>query len=206
MARIISIDYPEAVPYAQDVIERGDLLVLPTDTVYGIGSALDEVAIARIFAAKRRPPERAVPVLLANGDAAMVVASAFPEAAQQLAAAFWPGPLTIVLPKRDDLPANLTTLPTVGVRVPDHDLAREVINAAGGALAVTSANLSDAPAACTIQEAIGYFNDDVALYLDDGSCPGGMPSTVAAFDADGTLRVLREGPISAAELVAVLAL
>lgn len=205
MARIISIDYAEAVPHAQDVIERGELLVLPTDTVYGIGTALDAEAIARIFATKQRPPERAVPVLLADEDAAMVVATAFPDAARQLAAAFWPGPLTIVLPKRDDLPANLTTLSTVGVRVPDHDLTRTVIAACGGALPVTSANLSDAPAACTIQDAIEYFNDDVALYLDGGPCPGGVPSTVIAFDDDGELRVLREGPISAADLSAVLA-
>lgn len=205
MARIISIDYPEAVPHAQDVIERGDLLVLPTDTVYGIGTALDAEAIARIFAAKRRPPERAVPVLLADEEAVRWVAAEFPDAARQCAAAFWPGPLTMTLPKRDGLPANLTTLPTIGVRVPDHDHTRAVIAAVGGALAVTSANLSDAPAACTIQEAIAYFNDAVALYLDGGPCPGGIPSTVIAFDADGSVHVLREGPISAADLRAVLA-
>ncbi len=204
MARIISIDYPEALELAVQAIQRGALLVLPTDTVYGIGAALDAGAIARIFVAKQRPPERAVPVLLSDQDAVTTVAAAFPETAQRLADAFWPGPLTMALPKREGLPANLTNLPTVGVRVPDHDRVRAVIAAAGGALAVTSANLSDHPAACTIMEAITYFKDTVALYLESGRCPGGVPSTVIAFDDEGGVRVLREGPIRAAAIRAAL--
>lgn len=204
MARILSITYPEAVEAARETVQNGALLVLPTDTVYGIGSALDAAAIARIFAAKQRPPERAVPVLLADEDAVGIVAKDFPERARRLAAAFWPGPLTLALPRRDDLPANLTTLLTVGVRVPDHDRTRAIIAALGGALPVTSANRSDLPPACTIQEAIAAFSDSVALYLDGGPCPGGVPSTVVTFEADGGLRVLREGPISAADLHAAL--
>ncbi len=204
MARIVSIDYPEAETLACEVLQRGDLVVLPTDTVYGIGAQIDEAAIARVFNAKRRPQERAIPVLLADADAVPRVASTFPEAARRLAETFWPGPLTIVLPKRDDLPKNLSTLPTVGVRVPAHPRTCAIIAAAGGALAVTSANRSERPAACTIREAIAYFRDEVALYLDGGRCAGGVPSTVVALDAGGAITVLREGPLSAGDLRAAL--
>jgi L-threonylcarbamoyladenylate synthase len=199
MAQIIPVSYPGAAQMAADALSRGDLIVLPTDTVYGVGSRLDAVAIDRIFAAKQRPPDRAVPVLLADQDAANLVAAVFPDAARRLARVFWPGPLTLALPKRADLPANLTHLPTVGVRVPDHDGARAVIAAAGGALAVTSANRSDQPPALTIQDAIRYLADAVALYLDGGPSPGGTPSTVVTFDGDD-MRVVRAGPISEAEL------
>lgn len=205
MPRVTSIDYPEAEALTRATLAQGDLIVLPTDTVYGIGTQIMEPAIARIFAVKRRPPDRAVPVLVADADAVSLVATAFPAPLRQLAAAFWPGPLTIVLPKRDDLPSNLSLLPTVGVRVPAHPRACEVIAAAGGALAVTSANFSDQPAACTIQDAIRYFKDNVALYLDGGTCSGGVPSTVVSLGPDGAPVILREGPIDAATLHAALA-
>jgi len=186
-----------------EVLRGGGLIVLPTDTVYGVGCMLDDAAIARLFAAKQRPPDRAVPVLLADADAVMRVASVFPEAAQRLAAAFWPGPLTLALPKRDDLPANLTDLPTVGVRVPAHDGARAVLAAAGGALAVTSANRSDAPPALDVRAAVAQLGSAVALYLDGGASPGGVPSTIVSFDGDD-LRVLRAGPITERDLRAAL--
>lgn len=195
MARIIDIRFPEAAGMSLEALHAGKLLVLPTDTVYGVASSLNEAAIDRIFAAKQRPTERAIPVLLSGIEAVPLVAREFPDTAQRLAAAFWPGPLTLALPKRDDLPANLTHLPTVGVRVPAHDGARAILAAVGGALAVTSANRSDNPPACNILEAIQAFLDHVALYLDGGPCPGGVPSTVVTFEGDH-LRVLREGPIS----------
>ncbi len=189
---------------AADSLAGGKLVVLPTDTVYGVASALDEGAILRIFAAKKRSPERAVPVLLADQDAVLQVVSHFSDVAQQLAAAFWPGPLTLILPKRADLPASLSALPTVGVRVPDYDATRAIIAAAGGALAVTSANRSDQPPACTVHAAVRYLAETVALYLDGGTCAGGVPSTVVAIDGDA-LHVLRRGPISEAALRAALA-
>jgi L-threonylcarbamoyladenylate synthase len=204
MAHIIPITYPGAAQIAVEMLDRGDLIVLPTDTVYGVGSRIEAAAVDRIFAAKQRPPDRAVPVLLSGADAVPLVARVFPKTARRLAAAFWPGPLTLALPKRDDLPANLTYLPTVGVRVPDHDEARAIIAAAGGALAVTSANRSDQPPALTIQAAIRYLADAVALDLDGGTSPGGTPSTVVTFDGDD-LRVVRTGPISEDQLRAILA-
>jgi L-threonylcarbamoyladenylate synthase len=203
MAHIIPITFSGAAQMAVEALNRGDLIVLPTDTVYGVGARIEAAAIERIFAAKQRPPDRAVPVLLADADAVPLVASVFPETARQLASAFWPGPLTLALPRRDDLPANLTQLPTVGVRVPDHEQTRAILAAAGGALAVTSANRSDQPPALSIQAAIRYLVDAVALYLDGGASPGGTPSTVVTFDGDD-LRVVRSGPITEDQLRAAL--
>lgn len=205
MARIISIYYPEAAEMTVKALNESSLIVLPTDTVYGIGARITTNAIACIFAAKQRPPERAIPVLLSEIDAVTQVAAEFPDPARRLARKFWPGPLTIALPKREGLPSNLTTLPTVGVRVPNHRRTRDILAAAGGALAVTSANHTDNPPACTIMQAIAYFKDRVALYLEGGMCEGGVPSTVVTFDTDGTLKVLREGPITADQLRAALA-
>jgi L-threonylcarbamoyladenylate synthase len=195
MARILSIDFPEAIVMAVQALKAGGLIVLPTDTVYGVGSLIEESAIERIYKAKKRVQDKALPVLLANTDAVELVACEFPEPARRLAEAFWPGPLTMALPRRDDLPPNLSPLPTVGVRVPNHDATRALLAAAGGAMAVTSANRSDQLPACTIQAAIRYLSDAVALYLDDGACPGGVPSTVITFE-EGEVRVVRAGPIS----------
>jgi L-threonylcarbamoyladenylate synthase len=203
VSRIIPMNFPDAVRLAAEALGAGELIVLPTDTVYGVGSALETTAISRMFEAKQRPPERAIPVLLADADAVTLVAREFPGPARRLAEAFWPGPLTLVLPKRDDLPANLSHLPTVGVRVPDHAGARAIIAAADGALAVTSANRSDQPPACSIQEAVAYLADAVVIYLDGGPSPEGVASTVVAFEGN-ELRILREGPLSPATLRAVL--
>ena len=129
----------------------------------------------------------------------------FPEAARKLAAAFWPGPLTIAVPRRDDLPRNLTQQSTVAVRVPDHAAARAVIAAAVVDLAVTSANRSDEPPACTVEDAIAALGEHVALYLDGGPCSGGVPSTVITLEA-GEPHVLRRGPIHESALRAALGL
>lgn len=204
MSRLVSIESPDVATRAADVIRRGNLIVLPTDTVYGVGAAIDAAAIERLFKAKRRPPERAIPVLLADIEAAWQVARAFPAPARRLAEVFWPGPLTLALPRREDLPPNLTTFPTVGVRVPDLPETRAILAAVGGALAVTSANRSDQPPACTIQAAMRYLAGAVALYIDGGTCVGGVPSTVVTFEGD-TLRVVREGPIREDALRRVLA-
>lgn len=203
MARIVAVDFAEAPQMAARALQQGGLVVLPTDTVYGVAAVIEQDAISRLFAAKKRPPDRAVPVLLSDLDAVTLVARDFPEPARRLAAAFWPGPLTLALPKRDGLPANLSTVETVGVRVPGLAKTRAIIAAAGGALAVSSANRSDQPPACTIQAAIRYLSDAVALYLDGGTCVGGVPSTVVTFEGDD-LHVVRTGPISEAALRAVL--
>ncbi len=203
MTIILPVNIPEALLAARRALEAGELVVLPTDTVYGVAARIDSAAIARIFEAKQRPPDRAVPVLLADINNVTLVAAEMPEDAKRLASVFWPGALTLALPKRPDLPANLTVLPTVGVRVPDHAGARAILRAAGGALAVTSANRSDEPSPCTVHEAIAQLGSAVAVYLDGGPTPGGVPSTVVTFE-EGALRVVRAGPISEQDLRAAL--
>ena len=169
MSRVITIDYPEALTMAVEVLQAGGLVCCRPIRCTG-----------RVFAesAGHRPGfppaahAKGHPVLLASIDNVHQVVSDFSEPARRLAEAFWPGPLTLVLPKRADLPENLTTLDTVGVRVPDHAATRAIIAAAGGVLAVTSANRSDQIPACTIQAAIRYLSESVTLYLDDGTCVG----------------------------------
>lgn len=204
MSRILPLN-PKTVPLAYQALRRGELVVLPTDTVYGVAAAARSAdAIARLIEAKGRPQDNPIPLLLSDARRLESVCADVPDAARRLAEAFWPGPLTIALPKAPDLPALLTPLPTVGVRVPDHDLTRAVIRAAGGAIAASSANRSGGPDPLNVQQAYTQLGAAVALYLDGGNAPGGVPSTVIAFDEVGELQIVRAGPISEAALRAVL--
>lgn len=203
MTDILSADDASAPARAAEAIRAGGVIILPTDTVYGVAADYrQDEAIARLYALKKRPPERAIPVLLADMDDISLVAAEVPSAARRLAAAFWPGPLTIAIPRRDDLPPILSSMPTIGVRIPDHSAARAIIRACGGALAVTSANLSGQPSPLTAQEA-AVLGEGVALILDGGPCPGGQPSTVVDITG-GELRIVRPGPIDESTLRRVL--
>lgn len=195
MTEWLAADDPQAPARAAEVIRAGGLLILPTDTIYGVAADLWQPrAVEALYTAKQRPPERAIPILLADPADMAQVALDVPEVAQRLAAAFWPGPLTIAVPKRPEIPLVVSSLPTVGVRIPDHNAARAVIRACGGALAVTSANLSGQPGALTAAEAAQALGGAVALVLDGGACPGGAASTVVEVSG-GALRVLRPGPL-----------
>ena len=108
MSRVITIDYPEALTMAVEVLQAGGLVVLPTDTVYGVGCLLKAPAIDRVFSAKRRTPEKAIPVLLASIDNVHQVVSDFSEPARRLAEAFWPGPLTVIIPASAKVPLKVT--------------------------------------------------------------------------------------------------
>ncbi len=204
MSRIIPFN-AKTVPLAYQALREGQLVVLPTDTVYGVAaSAHSSVAIDRLYAAKGRAEDKPIPLLLSDPDGIEHVCQEAPRAARLLAEAFWPGPLTIVLPKLPELPENLTTLPTVGVRVPDHDLTRAVIRMMGGALAVTSANRSGGPNPLSVQQAYAQLGAAVTYYMDDGPAPGGAPSTVVGFDDAGAPVIFRQGPITEGQIRAVL--
>ncbi len=196
MSELLPIEDPDSLARAAQALRDGLLIVLPTDTVYGVAAhpARPE-AVAALYAAKARPPDKAIPILLADIDDVAHVAMPLSAAARRLAEAFWPGPLTLVVPRRADLPEIVSSLPTVGVRIPDHDATRAVIRAAGGALAVTSANRSGGSSPITAAEAMAQLGEAVALYLDGGPCPGGQPSTVAEVTGAG-LVIHRAGPIS----------
>ncbi len=199
----LPIDDTDAPFRAAEVIKAGGLIILPTDTVYGVAANLwQPEAVAALYMTKQRPPERAIPVLLADLKDVTQVARDLPEAAFLLAQAFWPGPLTIVLPRRPEVPEIVSALPTIGVRLPNHDGARAVIRACGGALAVTSANRTGYPNPLTAQEA-AELGDAVELLLDGGRCPGGLPSTVVDL-SHGRLHIIRSGPLDEATLRSAL--
>jgi|NGEPerStandDraft_6_1074524.scaffolds.fasta_scaffold15515_3 L-threonylcarbamoyladenylate synthase len=196
---------PGMLARAQEVLQEGGLVAFPTDTVYGVGTlAFNAAAVRSIYIAKDRPDDKAIPVLIGDSTDLEKVTQEIPEAASRLAARFWPGPLTLVVPKRPDLPETVSATPTVGVRVPDHALARKLLSAVGP-MAVTSANLSGQPSPSTAQEVLAQLGGRIALIIDGGKTPGGIPSTVV--DCSGQeIRILREGPILKDQIWAALGL
>lgn len=201
---ILPTDHDNIIPRALDVLKRGGLVAFPTDTVYGVGAlAFDEQAVESIYAAKDRPIEKAIPILIGGSEDLDKVTVEIPPIADKLAARFWPGPLTLVIPKHPNLPEVVSTLPTVGVRVPDHPVARALLRAAGP-MAVTSANISGQASPKNAEEVSHQLNGRIPLILDGGETPGGVPSTVV--NCLGTEPViLREGPVTMEDIQFVLA-
>jgi len=192
-----------SIEHALELLRSGGLVAFPTDTVYGVGAlAFDGLAVESIYTAKDRPAEKAIPVLIGDLDDLAKVSLDVPEIALRLAVRFWPGPLTLVVPKHPDLPEIVSAAPTVGVRVPDHPVARALLRAAGP-MAVTSANLSGQPSPSTAQEVFAQLGGRIALILDGGKTPGGLPSTVVNC-AGAEPQILREGPISGEEIFTIL--
>jgi L-threonylcarbamoyladenylate synthase len=200
---ILPVNHPEAMTRSVETLKTGGLVAFPTDTVYGLGApAFIGKSIESIYIAKDRPVEKSIPILIGDIEDLVKVSADIPEIALKLAARFWPGPLTLVIPKRPELPKEVSSTSTVGVRLPDHPVARSLLRLAGP-LAVTSANLSGQPSPSTAEEVFGQLAGRIALILDGGKTPGGIPSTVV--DCLGVeLQILREGPISKDEILAVL--
>ena len=193
----------DAIPRALEVLRLGGLVAFPTDTVYGIGAlGFNGKAVQSIYTAKDRPIEKAIPILIGEMADIDQVAMDVPERAYLLAQRFWPGPLTILVPKRPDLPGAVSATTTIGLRVPDHEIARSLLRAAGP-LAVTSANLSGHPSPTTADEVFAQLGGRIELIIDGGKTPGGTPSTLVDCTGD-EIRILREGPITEKELLSVL--
>ncbi|MCM0619191.1 L-threonylcarbamoyladenylate synthase [Nocardioides sp. BSK12Z-4] len=193
-----------AVAAASRALQRGGLAVLPTDTVYGIAAdAFDADAVADLLAAKGRGRDMPPPVLVSARTTLDALATKVPGYARALVEEFWPGPLTIVCHQQQSLRWDLgETRGTVAVRMPDHDLMREVLERTGP-LAVSSANLSGRPAALDADAAEEMLGEAVDVIVDDGASPGGEASTIV--DATGGQgRVLRLGALSLEQLNAVL--
>ena len=190
---------------AIEVLRAGGLVAMPTDTVYGVGVALDaDDGLTRLFAAKDRPLDRAIVLLVADLEQAASVGVLSP-AARLLADRFWPGGLTLVLPQApgSTLPAVLTGgRATIGVRMPDHDCPRALARSLGP-LPVTSANRSGYPEARVASGVIEQLGERVQLVLDGGAAPGGIPSTVVDCSAE-IPRILRVGAIAGADLAGAL--
>jgi len=196
---ILAGEHAVAIRHAADVLNHGGLVAFPTDTVYGLAAIpFHSEMVEGLFAVKGRVNTKAIAVLV--GDIAQVerVAIKMTGTPLCLAERFWPGPLTLVVPGKEDLPDILSQDHSVGVRMPDHPLALALLREVGP-LAVTSANLSGQENATTAQEVLAQLGGRIHLIMDGGRAPGRVPSTVV--DCCGPeLKLLREGPISLDQL------
>lgn len=193
---------------------RNELVVLPTDTVYGLAAdAFSPGAVTALLAAKGRGPQSPPPVLIGTVETLQALAEEIPEVANRLAQTFWPGALTMILKSQPSLTWDLgETKGTVALRMPDHKIALALLQETGP-LAVSSANLTGEPAATTCQQAEQYLGDSVAVYLDGGNSPKGEASTILdltdlvdTYGADGKLtttgkiKIVRRGALSAEKI------
>lgn len=199
---ILPASSSDAIQQALEILKNGGLVAFPTDTVYGVGALVfDGNAVESIYTAKDRPVEKAIPVLIADESDLEKVGMDIPPIAHRLASRFWPGPLTVLVPKKPTLPESVSATETVGVRIPDHEVARALLRAAGP-MAVTSANISGQPSPATAEEVFSQLNGRVPLIIDGGRTPGGVPSTLVDCTGEN-LKILREGPISLEDLLSV---
>ena len=194
----------QGVAAAADAVRRGELVVLPTDTVYGVGAdAFSAEAVAAILAAKGRGREMPPPVLIPNPRTVDGLATHVPDYARDLIAAFWPGPLTLVLYAQASLMWDLgETNGTVALRMPQDDTALKLLDEVGP-MAVTSANISGLPPARTIVEAAAQLGPAVSVYLDAGPSAGGLASTILDCTDEAPV-ILRAGALAIAQIQQVL--
>jgi L-threonylcarbamoyladenylate synthase len=198
--------FQAAVKRAVEVLRAGELVALPTETVYGLAAnALDSQAVARIYEAKGRPAHNPIIVHVASLDMARQCVDEWPEAAEKLARAFWPGPLTLVLPRSKAVPDIVTAGgPTVGVRWPGHPFIQAVIHECGFPLAAPSANLSNRVSPTNAEHVRESLEGQISLIVDGGQSQVGIESTVLDLSTSPA-RVLRPGMIHEESLVAVMA-
>lgn len=205
MAQVLRVD-PEnpdegIISHAAEILSRGDLVAFPTETVYGLGAdALNPEAVARIFSAKGRPAWNPVIAHVADADGARALCTDWPATASRLADIFWPGPLTLVLPKRTIVPDIATAgHNSVAVRVPAHPVALALLRAAGRPIAAPSANRFTRVSPTTAAHVVESLGDRVPLVIDGGPCDVGIESTVIDL-ASATPTVLRPGAITREQL------
>jgi len=198
----ISADHPNAIQHAIDVLRNDGLIAFPTDTVYGLAAPIHNTeSIERLYEVKGRNNTKAIAVLLGDEDQLLQVAVDISNSAKEVAQHFWPGPLTMIVPRHPSLPDVLAPLPTIGVRIPDHPVALALLKAAGP-LAVTSANISGGDSTMTARQVMKQLKGRVHLIIDGGRTPGGVPSTVIDCTTPEP-EILREGPISLKQLKAI---
>jgi len=195
MTMILSIDDPQAIPTAKAVLEDQGTIVFPTDTIYGIAAdAFDPTSIDKLYEVKERPEDKALPVLIGEVSQLEGLVLYLSDRVKEIAKAFWPGALTLILPKGSDIPPELSPYPTIGVRMPDLDFTLRLLKETGP-LATTSANLSGGPNPTTVKDVRDQLGDRPDLILDGGATAGPIASTV--LDVSGSeVKVLRQGPIT----------
>lgn len=192
----------EAFSQAIAALKRGELIVFPTETFYGLGAdAFNEVAVEQVVSLKGRDPGSPIPIIIADRKMLKDVVTDVPPVAQKLIGRFWPGPLTLVLPAEKNLPAPLLNRDgQVGVRISSHPLAASLTRELGHPITATSANLSGREPARTVEEAMSYFSSKLEIFLNGGRLGGSKGSTVVEVSSRGVLRIIREGEISSREL------
>lgn len=194
-----------AIAAAVAALRAGEVVVYPTETFYGIAAdAFAAAALERIFAIKGRDAAKTIALIAHDTPSAFAIAREVPAIARRLAVAFWPGPLTLVMPARSDIPDVLVGPDGgVGVRVSSHPIARALAHGLGRPITATSANRSGEPPARAIVEARAALGDKVKVFVEGGKLTGGAPSTVVQCDRDGW-RLLRAGAVSVDEIEAAL--
>ena len=203
ITRLVQISDPGWQTAALSMIQAGSLVAFPTDTVYGVGtSAFNTIAVEKLFLAKDRPNDRSIPVLL--GDIADIkkVCTQVSPLALKLASHFWPGPLTIVVPKHTDIPESVSRSATIGIRIPDHPVAGKLLQLTGP-LAVTSANTSGRNNPQSAGDVMEQLGGRIEMIIDGGRVGKGTASTVVnCLGSDP--EILREGPISLKQIMTAL--
>ena len=195
----------ENIGDAVTALRRGEVIVFPTETLYGLGAdALNPAAIEKVFQLKGRDPGSPIPVLVADRDMMNALVAEVPPIAEKLIAGFWPGALTIILPARQNIPRPLTnSTGGVGVRISSQAIAAELVQTLGRPLTATSANPSGKAPARTVEEAKDYFTGQIEIYVDAGALTSKTGSTVIEIGIE-TARIIREGEIDRSELQQVI--
>lgn len=198
--KLFDADQPGAIEKAAQLLKRGFLVAYPTDTLYGVGAnAIDPLAVERLFQAKCRSREKGIPILLSDPDDLDKIVDEIPAIARALINRYWPGPLTLILPKRSGLPEAISPNNGIATRIPEHAIARRFISAAGGMVATSSANLSGETPARSAQAALTALKGSAAAVLDGGPAHYGLASTIVDCTSHPP-RLVRDGPITAREL------
>lgn len=196
MPEIIDLrkSFEEALEKSVFILNKGGLIVFPTDTVYGLAAKFDEPdAIERIYQVKGRDQTKALAVLIANLDQVKIISPRITENASKLIKYFWPGALTIIFEKREDIITPLSIDNSIGIRIPDDFFVRQLSNRIGP-LATTSANRSGFPSSTKVDEVLEQIGDRIDLVVDGGECEGGIPSSVVDCRSE-EIKILREGAI-----------
>jgi len=201
----LSAEHADTAALAAEIIKKGGLVAIPTETVYGLGAnGLDEAAVARIFEAKGRPQDNPLILHISGPEQIELFCHHIPQKAYDLAERFWPGPLTIVLPARESVPKRTTGgLPTVAVRCPDCDVTRQIIHLSGFPIAAPSANISGKPSTTTAEHVRHDHDGKIDMIVDGGPCRVGVESTIVDL-TEARPRLLRPGGITPEQLIEVL--
>jgi L-threonylcarbamoyladenylate synthase len=191
---------PREIEKGVKILKKDGVIAFPTDTVYGLGAdAFNATAVERIYKIKNRSRHQQLPLLIADIEQLTALANPIPEIAWFLTRHFWPGGLTLVLPKTDSLPVHLASGPTIAVRVPNHPICLALIQRLGNPIIGTSANISSRPSVLTADEVEQQLGGKIDFVIDGGKCPGGRESTIVDVTCEPPV-ILRQGIIPSHEV------